>query len=107
MPAVVIQNRRHFEARPGSSPWAVEHARDYHFLPFIEIRDRTIRIRVQVVLRSVVAVEVRGGVDGLAEGVIRHDRGRFVELLLDFDNAALIKGGRRRSVLVVLRNDGE
>jgi len=44
--------------------------------------------------------------DGLAEGVIRHDRGRFVELLLDFDNAALIKRRRRRSVLVVCAMNG-
>src|SRR5271157_2081957 len=104
MPAVVIEDRRQFKAGQGAFPWAVEDTRDYHFVALIEIRHSAIRTQVQVVLRSVVAVEIRGCVDGFAVGVIRHERGGLAELLLDFDNAALIKGGPRRSVLVVLDN---
>src|SRR5208283_238147 len=105
MPAVVIENRRHLEAGQSAPPGAVEDSRDDHFVSLIEVGSSAFRTHVQVVLRSVVAVEIRGGVDGVAVGVIRHDRGGLVELLLDLDNAALIKGGPRRSVLIVLGNE--
>ena len=47
-----------------------EYAGGNEFISLVEIRERVVGAKIGFVLRSVVAIEVGGGVSGLAVGVV-------------------------------------
>src|SRR5712671_1102195 len=62
--------------------------------------------KVGVVGGTKVAVEVRGGVESFAIGVIRDQREIVAKALLNFENSAFVESGGFRAVLVCLENRG-
>ena len=85
-------------------PWAAHHGRDYHLVPLIEVRQGPFRGQVHLIERSIVTVEIRRIVDGLAVGVIGHQGEVVTVALLHFQNSAMINRLSDGSVFVVLQN---
>src|ERR1700733_1785230 len=71
-------------------------------MPLIKFGETAVQVDIGWILRSIVAVEIRRRVEGLAVSVIPEQRKMIAEALLDFQNAALVKSVRLRAVGVVL-----
>src|SRR6516225_1453866 len=103
--AVVREDRSELETRDDRAlPRAVEHAGDDHLMALIERREAAVQAQIGRVLRSIVTVEIRGGVETLAVSVIPQDREGIAEALLDFQDSSLVERRRCSRVLVVLHN---
>src|SRR5215469_3977392 len=74
MTAVVGENWRQLEtAHDLSLPRAVEYAGNYHLVALVKLRETAVEAQVRRILRPVVAVEVRGSVEALAESVVSQE----------------------------------
>src|SRR5205085_11530053 len=97
VPTVVREDRGELEARDDRAlPRAIEHAGDDHLMAFIELREAAVQSQICGVLRSIVTVEIRGGVEAFAVGVIPQQREGIAEALLNFQDSSLVKRRRRR-----------
>ena len=71
MPAVIAHNRRELEAGENFLFLrAVKHPGDDDFVALIELGEASIEIDIGGILRAIVAVEIGGGIESLAKGVI-------------------------------------
>src|ERR1700756_5505410 len=103
--AVVREDRSKLEAGDDRAlPRAIEHAGDDRLMALIERREATVQAQIGRVLRSVVTVEIRGGVKTLAVSVIPQKGEGIAEALLNFHDSPLVERRRCSSVLVVLHN---
>src|SRR5262249_50280997 len=105
MPTVIAHNRRELEAGENFLfPRAVKHPGDDDFVALIELGEASIEIDVGGILGAIVAVEIGGGIESLAEGVIGKQGEVSAETFLYFENAALIEGIGLGGVLVILHD---
>src|SRR5258708_25926 len=85
MSAVIGKSRRQLKARKGwILPRAVKHSGHYDFMALIEFRKSAIRAQVRRILRSIIAVEIRRGVEALAKSVVAQQSKVIAEALLEF-----------------------
>src|SRR5947208_13820039 len=105
VPAVVREDRSELEARDDRAlPRAIKHPGDDPLMALIARREAAVQAQIGRVLRSVVTVEIRGGVETFAVGVIPQKREGIAEALLNFQDSPLVKRRRCSRVLVVLHN---
>src|SRR6202795_3395171 len=71
-------------------------------MSLIKFRQTAIQGNVCRILWSVVGVEIRGGIEAFAVGVIPEQGEVLTEALFDFHDTAFVNSGCRRGVLVVL-----
>jgi hypothetical protein len=72
-------------------PRALNDCRNYYLVPLIKIRQRPLGCEVHLVERGVIAVEIRGIVDGLAVGVIRKQAEAIAKTLSNFHDTTVSK----------------
>src|ERR1700735_5490893 len=83
-------------------PRTVEHSGDYDLVALVKFGETSIQARLSRILRRIVGVEVRGGVEAFAEGVVSKHGEVIAEAFLRVHNQALVQGRGGRSVLVIL-----
>src|SRR5438270_4239412 len=76
MSAVVTEDGRELEVgeNRAAETAGIGYNRHYNFVALIEVRKRAFARQIGVVLGAEVAVEIGGGVKGLAESVVGHHR---------------------------------
>src|SRR5258708_33852280 len=76
----------------GILPRAFNDAGQHDFMALIEFRKAAIGAEVGRILRSIIAVEIRGGVKAFAKGVVAKQGEVIAEALLEFQNSGLRNG---------------
>src|SRR6516164_3751653 len=105
MPTRIGENGRELKARQDSlPPRAFKYSTDDYFMPLIECGKTPIESQIGGVLRSVVRVVIRRGVEGLAVGVVRKQCVVIAEAFLKLDDSSHITGERIGGILVVLHD---
>src|SRR4029077_15309627 len=106
MAAVITEDWRQFESlQYAIIPGALEYTGCNELVSFVEIGESAFCGEIGFVLRSVVTIEVGGGVPSLAVGVIGHGHKVTAEALLHFEGDALIEGISSGRIHIVLEDE--
>src|ERR1700684_1880265 len=105
MSAVILEDRRKRAAGKPPSPRAIEDTGDYHFVPLVELRKRSIQAEVRRILWAVIGVEVGGCIKSFAVRVVSENREVIAEAFFHFYNQSFVKSRSSRGVLVILSNE--
>src|SRR6266571_1774277 len=83
-------------------PGTLKHPRKHDLVPLIKSRKAAFGGKVGLICRTIIAVEIRHLVDGLAVGVAPEEGEVLTHALLNLQDPALVDGSSKRRILVVL-----
>src|SRR5260370_20571808 len=93
MSTIVGKNRRQLKARKERIlPGAFDYASHHDFMALIEFRKPAVGAQVARILRAIIAVEIRRGIEAFAKSVVAKQGEVIAEALLDPENCSLING---------------
>src|ERR1700692_1089021 len=90
--AVVRKDRSELESPedPRSVKRAGQNSGNYHLVPLVKIRQRTVTLQTRCVERRVITIKVRDVIDRLAQGVVGQDGEMIGKSFFHFHNPAVV-----------------